>query len=363
MPETINIIEPTLTGEAGHCHSFIAALCKAGDASMQLCLWVGRDAELAFGATNIRVEKYFHRKVRRLQSYFLYKKLLAAPGRIFISTAGRTDLHLIGWASTGIVPPGKVFLYFHWFKTDDRKLGELKKLARKQPNLEILGPTPSVVNAFKNAGFCNAHLVPYPILRHDVAVQTQPNTFRHLLYAGAARRDKGFAAVVDLVAHLHELGLQIPVTLQTSPEHYGKYDAATRADIQRLRAIAYPHLQLRTETLGRDEYMALFSGAICLQLYDAADFSDRISGVTLDAFSAGCPIVATAKTWIANMALRFDAGAVVDDSSPAQVLSAVQRVMAEYARYSSHANLAGKTLQQENSAGILFNILAHGGNP
>ena len=137
-----------------------------------------------------------------------------------------------------------------------------------------------------------------------------------MLYAGAARQDKGFSHVVDLVTYLHDHGLQIPVTLQTSPEHYGKYDTQTRADIQRLQAIAYPHLCVNPETLDKSEYAALFKGAICLQLYNSADFLDRISGVTLDAFSAGCPIVASDGTWIARMAQRFDAGMVINDMSP-----------------------------------------------
>jgi glycosyltransferase involved in cell wall biosynthesis len=280
------------------------------------------------------------------------------PGRIFISTAGRTDLLLLNWASRDVVPPKKVYLYFHWFKPNDKKLGKLRELALKQPNLEILGPTPSVVKVFQDAGFKNSYVVPYPILEHEVANQAEPTRFTHLLYAGAARTDKGFSRVVDLVAYLHDHGLQIPVTIQTSPEHYGKYDTKTKADIQRLQLIGYPHLQLSPETLNKNEYAALFEGAICLQLYDSTDFTDRISGVTLDAFSAGCPIVASAGTWIARMAQRFDAGLVVEDMSPPQVLSAVQRIISGYAHYNKHANAAGDALQEENSADTLFRILA-----
>jgi glycosyltransferase involved in cell wall biosynthesis len=358
MPETINIIEPTLMNEAGHCFSFINAFCKASDESRTLCLWVDRRAELALMGKKAQIKKYFSRRIRRLQSYFLYKKLLSMPGKLFISTAGRTDLLMVDWASRGVVPPKKVYLYVHWFKPDDRKLANLRKLAHKQPSLEILGPTPSVVKVFQDAGFSNAHVVPYPILKQNVTYQTEPDKFRHLLYAGAARQDKGFSHVVNLVAYLQERGLQIPVTLQTSPEHYGKYDATTKADIQRLQAIAYPHLKISPETLGANEYSELFTGAICLQLYDPSDFADRISGVTLDAFSVGCPIVTMAGTWIARMVQRFEAGAIVDAMSPPQVLSAVQQVIAEYPRYNSHARVAGKTLQEENSAETLFRILA-----
>ena len=359
MAEIINVVEPTLDTEAGHCYSFISALCRAGDASRMLRLWVSRRVELAFAEKHIQIRKHFFRRTRRLQSYFLYRKLLAEPGKLFISTAGRTDLLLLDWASREAIPEKKAYLYFHWFNANDKKLSSLKAIAHRQPNLVILGPTPSVVKIFHDAGFRGARVVPYPISRRDANFQAEPNQFRHLLYAGAARRDKGFSHVVDLVAHLQECGLQIPVLLQTSPEHYGKYDATTQADIQRLQAIAYPYLRLCPETLDNRGYADIFVGAICLQLYDQSDFIDRVSGVTLDAFSAGCPTVATAGTWMARMAQRFEAGVSVADLSAPQVLSAVERVMAEYADYNRHALHAGKILQEENDAGTLFRVLAN----
>lgn len=358
MPVTINVVEPTLMTEVGHCYSFISAFYQAGDGSRALRLWVSRYAELAFPRKNIQIRKYFFRKIRRLQSYFLYKKLLALPEKLFISTAGQADLLLVSWAATGVVPPEKVYFYFHWFNTTDKKIASLRKIAHKQPNLHILGATTSVIQIFKDAGFNNADLVPYPISKQDVFHPPEPNKFKHLLYAGAARRDKGFAHVVDLIAHLHESGLQIPVVLQTSPMHYGKYDATIAADMQRLQTIAYPYLKVFPATLNASEYADLFAGAVCLQLYDRTDFSDRISGVTLDAFSAGCPIVTTAGTWMAGMSQRFDAGVIVEDTSPSRVLSAVQRVNTEYTHYNQHALTAGKILQEENSAETLYRILA-----
>ncbi|MEJ1958866.1 MAG: hypothetical protein WDM70_04965 [Nitrosomonadales bacterium] len=287
MPDIIHVIEPTLANEAGHCFSFVNAFCKAADESATIHLWISREAELIFSEKNIQIRKYFFRIIRRLQSYFLYKKLLQSPGRLFISTAGRADLFLLAWAARGVIPPQKAYLYFHWLNANDKKLAQLRGIANKQPNLEILGPTPSVIKLFQDAGFSNVQVVPYPISKQEVNYPVEAHNFRHLLYAGAARRDKGFSYIVELVAYLHENGLQIPVVLQTSSGHYGKYDAITLADIQRLQTIAYPHLRICADTLSASEYADLFAGAICLQLYDPADFADRVSGVTLDAFSVG----------------------------------------------------------------------------
>ena len=135
--------------------------------------------------------------------------------------------------------------------------------------------------------------------------------FRRLLYAGAARQDKGFRTVVDLVELLAARKEDIPIAVQITADHYGKYDAATRADIARLEAMRYPSLTLIRETPSPEEYAANFPGSICLQPYDRAEFRDRVSGVTLDALAHGCPIVATAGTWSAAMIERFGAGVII----------------------------------------------------
>ena len=98
--------------------------------------------------------------------------------------------------------------------------------------------------------------------------------------------------------------------------------------------------------------------SIGYSLFDPSDFADRISGVTLDAFSAGSPIVALAETWIARMAQRFDAGVVVQDLSSAQICSAAQHAISGYGHYNQNARAAGKVLQEENSGEVLFKILA-----
>jgi glycosyltransferase involved in cell wall biosynthesis len=357
MPETINIIEPTLTNQTGHCFSFIASFCRSSEGH-PLCLWANRNVAITLAEKNVQIRKHFRSKIRRVQSYFLFRKLLNEPGKIFVSTAVFSDLVLMKWAAVKKLPQGKVYLYFHWMNATAKKLAFLARLAKQHPNLVIMGPTATVIDIFREAGFKNAYIVPYPISGLVKSAQAGHDSFTGLLYAGAARQDKGISQVVDLVEHMGRLKLEIPVKLQNSPDHRGKYDAATKSDIERLERIGYPALQLFPETLGADEYAKLFAGAICIQLYNAEDFADRISGVTLDALSAGSPIITTAGTWIARMVQRFDAGLVVDSTEPENILTAIQQIIADYPRYNEHAYRAGLALQQENSAGILFKTVA-----
>jgi len=357
MSGIINIVEPTLTNQAGHCYSFIASFCRAS-CGFPLCLWTNRNADVTLPENNVQIRHHFSSKIRRLQSYFLYGKLLGEPGRIFLSTATFADLVMMQWATSGEVGQGKVYFYFHWINATARKRTFLEKLARKQPNFMILGPTPAVIEVFHEAGFKNAHIVPYPISGLVQNARAGHDQFSGLLYAGAARQDKGISQVVDIVEHMSGLKLQIPVKLQNSPDHRGKYDDVTKADIERLEKINYPALQLFSATLNAEEYANQFAGAICIQLYSAKSFADRISGVTLDALSAGSPIVTTAGTWIARMVERFEAGVVVNNTEPEKILSAVQQIIADYPRYNGNAYRAGLALQQENSADILFKTVA-----
>jgi len=345
----INIVEPTLESAAGHCYSFVSSVCRVVDRP-PLRVWVARDAELEFPGEQIEICRCFWRKIRRIQAYFLYRKLLCRPGKIFVSTAGRIDLALLDLASREIVPPGKAYFFFHWFNVSPRRLRQLKRIAQKQPNLIILGPTPTVVEIFREAGFKYCRLVPYPLLATPHSMANVSREFTHLLYAGAARQDKGFSHVVDLVELLAKRQPNIPVELQTSARHYDKYDAATKMAMSRLESIHYSRLTVHRETLTERDYQKLFEGAICLQLYNPADFADRISGVTLDALSSGCPIVATAGTWSARMVQRFQAGAVMEGTDPQKLLQTIQGIIANYRHFSDNAFSGGQVLRTENSA-------------
>jgi len=356
MGGLVHIIEPTLTDETGHCYSFIKSLCSAAP-DTQFRLWLATTSDVSFDSENLEIKRWFHRKIRRLQALLLYRRLLDAPGRILIATAGRIDLLLLDLARRDI-PDDKVYLYFHWFRDSPEKRRYLKKIALRHPGLNILGPTRSIVSLFTECGFRNTQIAPYPITPVSRECPRPVLPFRYLLFAGAARKDKGFHHLKDLVVHCAENKVDIPVTIQTSAAHYDKYDNQTAGALQEIRAAGYAPLVEIAETLLQPEYLDLFPGAVCVQLYDRVDFADRISGVTLDALSHGAPIITLAGTWIAGVVDRFNAGIVLDEPLAGDVLSAAQRIIASYDLYRDRAYKAGESLQIEYSAGHLTRILA-----
>ena len=118
---TVHVVEPTLTGEEGHCLSLVRSLCEQAP-GLPLQLWIGRHAKVpALESLGVEIHRWFHRRLRKLQLYLLYRRLLAQPGRILVSTAGRADLMMLGWAARGVIPPHKAYLYFHWLRRKPSK--------------------------------------------------------------------------------------------------------------------------------------------------------------------------------------------------------------------------------------------------
>lgn len=348
MTDPVHVVEPTLVDEAGHCHSFIGAVCAAGP-ERRFEVWAGRDvAPLFADLPQVTLHPHFRRRIRRLQAPLLYRRLLRGPGRLFLPTAGTTDLTLIDLAAQGRVPPHRATCFFHWIRPSPSRRRRLARVARRQPHLAVLGPTPEIVAALRECGFGDARLVPYPVSTRAAPPPGVP-AFRHLLFAGAARRDKGFERVVDLVALLHERGEALPVAVQTSARHYGKGDEAIRSDLERLLALGYPGLRVHPQTLETGAYLALFHGAICLQPYRREEFAGRVSAVTVDALASGAPVITTAGTWMARAVERRQAGIALDDPSAAALLDAVRAVLADYDRYSAGARKAAEAIQEEHS--------------
>ena len=347
---SIPVVEPTLEGYSGQCHSLVTSLCDAL-AGEPIDLWSATGSTgMEFG---LHVVKHpsFCRRMRLLQALLLYRRLLRSGAPIVDTTARRSDLILLDLAARGPLPRNGVFLYFHWLREAPAKLRSLRKLAQRQPQIVIFGTTASVVDVFKRCGFANVSLLPYP--PPPASGSDAPVVFRQLLYAGAARQDKGFSLIVDLVELLARENDRMPIAVQVSADHYGKVDAKTRADIARLQAARYAPLAVVSQTLTPREYSALFTGGICLQPYDRDEFRDRVSGVTLDALSHACPLVATAGTWSAELIKPFGAGIELQTLDAASLLNAAREIQRNYAVFQAGARAAGRAQNRKSWAPLL----------
>lgn len=348
--QSIQVVEPTLDGYSGHCHSLVTSLFQALG-GRRIDLWSATGSQGLEFASQVVNHPVFRRRIRLLQTLVLYRRLLREGAPVIVTTARRSDLILLDLVAGGRLPANRIFLYFHWLRETPAKLRSLRRLALRQPQINIFGTTASVVDAFKRCGFSQVFLLPYPsppASAHDARAP-----LRQLLYAGAARRDKGFALIVDLVELLVREAARRRITVQVSADHYGKIDAQIKSDIARLHATGYAGLSIVPQTLTPQEYAALFPGSICLQPYDQADFRDRVSGVTLDALTHACPVVATAGTWSAALVKSFGAGVELTALSAEGLLQAVTSIESEYARFQAGALAAGQAQNRQSWTPLL----------
>jgi len=348
--QPIQVVEPTLEGYSGHCFSLVTSFCHAL-ANVQVELWSARGAQGMDFGSHVAVRPIFRRRFRLIQALLLYRRLLRTGAPIVVTTARRSDLVSLNLVAGGPIPPNRAFLYFHWLRETPSKLRSFSKLAQRQPHVVIFGTTATVVDFFKRCGFANVFLLPYP--SPPASAGDDPVSFRQLLYAGAARQDKGFSLVVDLVELLARENDRTPIAVQVSADHYGKVDAKTRADIARLHVAGHAPLKVVSHTLSPQEYSALFAGSICLQPYDRDEFRDRVSGVTLDAMSHACPVVATAGTWSAKLIKPFHAGVALDTLDAPSLLSAARKIQRDYTVFQAGARAAGQAQNRKSWAPLL----------
>jgi hypothetical protein len=252
-------------------------------------------------------------------------------------------------------------LYVHQLRLNPRKEAAMRRLAVQQPNLMFICTTGEIEKTVRQCGFHNTMVVlPLPA-QSTYGGATEPSPrFRHVLVAGAARSDKGFGTAVDFIRYLAAARATVPVSIQTSGDHYGRYDEATQAALARLKDLHYSRLTMLPDTLTRPDYVNLFRGAICLQPYDRTEYANKLSGITLDAFTVGAPVVTLSRTWMAKMVEQFDAGLTVEEPTSEALFRAVEAVRDKYEHYSANAAQAGRSLTNQNQWTPLMHMLKEG---
>jgi hypothetical protein len=344
------VVEPTLASEAGHCAALFLGL-RAAAPALAFRVWIDRRARLpGWSDAATRLEPVFHRRWRKLQALLLYRRLLRAGEPLFVPTATYFDLRALDLAARGPVPPLRAFLYFHKLRMSPQRTRALEQLAQRQPALELFGTSEEIVARLRAAGFAHVQRV-LPVLsgaQPDPA-SAAPPPFRTLLSAGAARADKGFSRIVDLVEWMAQSGAQLPIAVQTSGDHYGRHDERTTTDLVRLRACRYPGLTLIDATLDGTQYGALFPGTVCLQPYERAEYADKMSAVTFDALRAGSPVVTIAGTTMAGIVAQTGAGLVIEEATAPEFLAAAAAAVAQYPVLQARALAAAAGYDPQNS--------------
>ncbi len=337
----LNLIEPTLYDQTGHSYGYVLSLITANqNFNFDIRVWLDKRGKTLLQNTSTMAKPFFFRPLRQLQKLFLYFKLIKRTETIFISTTELWDLKILSFYAKHLAIKANIVLHFHQFKQTSSKLAALQAIAPIANDFTILTPTDRLTNVFKTHGLNNAKTVPCPVFSTPRDVNDTAAQFTRILYAGAARRDKGFPIVINLLKYFREQQNNTVFEIQVSAPNSQRYDEATEQALQLLEKIPSDNLILHKTTLDQSQYLNLFNNSICLLLYDKNDYSDKFSGVALDAFYAGCPIITAKNTWMGDMAEKYQAGIALDNYENATIQQATQQIINNYELYNKNAKKA-----------------------
>lgn len=119
-----------------------------------------------------------------------------------------------------------------------------------------------------------------------------------------------------------------------------------------------PKVRFITDELSSEEYDAELYGADCLIVpYRRESYFARISGVAVEAVTAGIPVIYTTNTWCEDLVTKSGAGIGVPDGDPEALANAMRIMTRDIEKYSDAAKKAAQKARDENSAEAFAELL------
>ncbi len=357
--QKLHLIEPTLTSLSGHEYGYVASLINANkNFGFSMQVWLGKAVDnkevlsklLHLNKCSVKIHKYFIRPIRQIQKIFLYYNFLKNQQPFYVCTSGLLDLivcdfliKIFKFNNYGRV----AFFHFHQFNKKPSKIQTLKKISKTaKENFKILATTDNLIQIFLDCGFKQCKTIACPSFAPKNSIEKIKYDFNKILYAGVARQDKGFSLVVDTIIAMQSKHSNLPFMLQISTPNSNRLDKQIALALSKLQPIAHLNhkIKLCRSALTALQYQELFLGAICLLVYDQKQYADKFSGVTLDAFYAGCPVITVGDTWMGDITLRFNAGIVLKQPTTITISDAILKIINQYSYYHENAKRAAQYL-------------------
>ena len=177
----------------------------------------------------------------------------------------------------------------------------------------------------------------------------------YLGYFGDARKEKNFNKVVALIdAAPAEIGF----TVQCNPPGCGFYEAGIKEAIGHIKGVQRDRLLIFEKPLPQKEYRELLNkSSIVWCLYDKSYYKDRVSGILLEVWSLGKPVITTSGTWMAKQVEKYGGGIVLATLEVQDILKAIEKIRGDYARFSDEAETAGRILYEKNNGVALARFI------
>jgi glycosyltransferase involved in cell wall biosynthesis len=186
--------------------------------------------------------------------------------------------------------------------------------------LHLFADTEELSAIYQRLVSCPVATVPIPVVAPPV--RRRPiSALPHLVFAGGARAEKGYALLPALIERLRG---RMRLTVQSGP--IGPWTDPSVQQVHReLVHLSGPDVTLVEESLDPPEYMRLLDSTDLMLLpYRTREYGPRSSGVLAEARAMGVPAIVPSGTWMAKAA-GPSPGVVFD--GPADFIPAVERTL------------------------------------
>ena len=349
---TFYILDPSFRDRGGHHFEFDATIASAARALGQNPVIVAHKDCTAEDANGAAVFPWFSHHIYEDKKsilgygisnflYFnasLYDDLTRLHARtrfgpadtILLPTLCENQFFgLARWASGFRSGPGPSLIVYLMFSPDfwpshatlqapGQNLTERALFYRWAFNCAATAPVPLAVFAGGRqiarefSALAGVEIEPHPVPLSLVPAETGKGNDEQrtvLLFAGIAKRDKGFLFLADLA---DRLGGEYPdhhFLLHVDFSGLANSQCDMCAAFKKLQAVARPNIELLTGALKREDYIAFIKRAHCFVCtYDPVVYARKSSGVVWEAISLGLPILAPAGTFIQREAAEWGAG-------------------------------------------------------
>ncbi|MCR4428155.1 MAG: glycosyltransferase [Caldiserica bacterium] len=167
-----------------------------------------------------------------------------------------------------------------------------------------------------------------------------------IAYLGAPAKQKNFQKLYEVIASAPE-DFGFIVQCNTPP---GLKDPKILDLIKSLKEKRGEKVILLESSLPKESYFsALKQSSIVWCLYDPNWYRGCISAILLEAWLLGKPVITTRGTWMAKQVEKFGGGLVFENLDTQEILRGIERIRADYARFSAEAQAAGRILYEKNN--------------
>ena len=190
-------------------------------------------------------------------------------------------------------------------------------------------------------------------------VSEPPSSTVNVVYLGAARTEKGFTTLPEVVEEIVGKNNEINFILQASPQIMG-YTPDVEDAVNRLLHIEGDRLTLIKEVQSPEQYQELLGRAdIILLCYDEARYRVRSSGIAVEAIINEALIVATQGTFTHHVAQQSGVGIKYGDTD--SIVAAIRQIAEEIDEFRAQAKERKKAYLSEHSTQSFVGKLASKG--